>query len=387
MASSTTLTPSEQDLVDALRVISKQDRVTPRPAFSSSLRDRLMAEANEIELAQAEAFQAALEGLPADPALVPLASFAAALASSSANSPAGSFRFGLRNQLADQNVTDLRSARATRSFLSKRLSRKLVLAASISMMMVSSTATVFAAAANDTPADALFGVKRFGERVQTMFVSGPEEGVKLLSFAGNRVNESEVMVDRDIREPRPYEIAFDLFQTDLISATELILKGHELGDPAAAEGVPELARFLTLNLDRVTMLSSRVPTEARSAATEALSLIEKAVARTEGAVAGCIICSPATTVPENSGVVEPCISNCTPGSTTPGTSIIPKPADQGPITKPNPRDETITPEEPPTAPLPTPIPRPNRLPDLPGGLDRKLEGPANDIAETLGRLL
>lgn len=383
MASRQLLTEPEQGLVRALVDLSHDAQVQPRASFSSSLRDRLLAEAKVMEAEEAEAFHQVLEGAPAVGEVAVLAGFAAALAPSAPMRAPATLRDGLRAQLsadaeAQRNVLSFEVVRERRSGFATRLSRRLAIAAALSAMLVSSSAFALVASANDTPVDSLYGVKKFRERVQTWFISGTVEGVQRLRFADARVGETEVMLDRGVLAAAPYTVALDDLQLQVTLAAELIVEGQRNGDPGAREAIPALATFLNDGRERLAAIESQLPEGARPVADDAMEVLDAAAIETEAAVDGCILCPDGSVLPtdqtdDGGSSTDPDGSG--DGSST-GGGILPRPnpdssKDPGDDDNPGPVDEDPIPD--PDDPIPTPLPEPDRIPDLPGRIDDELE--------------
>lgn len=386
MASRELLTKPEEGLVRALVDLSNEG-VVPRPGFSASLRERLVAEAKVLEAEAADAFNRVLEGAPATGEIAVLAGFASALAPAAPMRAPVGLRDALRTQLItsaedNKNVISFDVARTRRSGFATRISRRLAIAAALSAMMVSTSAFALVASANDTPVDALYGVKIFRERVQTWFISGTAEGMRRIRFGDARVGETEVMLARGVAEPGPYEVALVNLQLQVTMASDLIIEGQRNGDPGAREAIPALATFLTEGRARIAAIGSELPDEAQPSADDALSVFDAAVVETESAVEGCVLCPDDTLVP----IAEP----------TGGPSVTPEGTEGGNggiLPRPNPNDSKDPGNEPnrppvdrdplPDDPIPTPLPEPDRVPDLPGRLDDELETIVGSIATEL----
>jgi hypothetical protein len=372
------LTKPEEGLVVALAGLAADQRTAPRASFSASLRDRIVAEAKTIEAEAADAFQRALDGASVTGEAAVLAGFAAALMPAVPMGAPVSLRRAGRERIltAEAEVISFERAHARRSAFTTRLSRRLAIAAAISAMMVSGSALAVAASADDTPVDSLYGVKKFRERVQTWIVSGTDEGLRRLSFAETRVDETEAMLDRDVVAAEPYEIALDDMQVQLTLASALIIDGQRTGGPGAAHALAVLKDFIPDQYERMSALAPLLPEEAQSAGDDALSMLEAAGERTEAAVGGCVICSSNPLVPSSGDPGQDGCASCSPDGGG-GSGILPDPDPRDPSgpddDQPGPIDEPI-PDPDPDDPIPTPIPDPDRVPDLPGRGDDILEG-------------
>lgn len=392
------LTKPEEGLVRALVDLSAETGATPRPSFRDGLRDRLLAEATAIESEEADAFARALEGESVGDELAGLAAFASALVPAEPLRAPQSLRAGLRDHLTTSasfaelapvvGIDRARTKRRATTTVGRRLSRRLAVAAALAGMMVSSSAVAFAASANDTPVDSLYGVKRFRERVQTWFVSGIDEGVKRVRFADLRVGEAETMVSRGVTDPAPYEVALDGLQIELTLASELILRGSRAGDPVADTALPTLATFLRVGADRLEAIQPDLPPAVIPVAHDALEVFASAARSTEAVIDGCVVCPAAPEIPD----VTPCGSCGTGGSERPtptgseGGSPSPEP-DPSPSKTPDGNGKPSPDPDPvpidPDDPIPTPLPEPDLLPSLPGRLDDELDDGANDVLTQL----
>lgn len=351
----------------------------PRENFRDSLRDRLFAEASEVEVRAADAFQMTLDGVHVNgnsglsrgtlDEVRAFASFATALAPvAPIIAPAG-LRLGLRNQLAVARspVRSLASARAAKGL--GRVKLRFALAAAISML-IGSSALAVVASTNAAPGDTFYNLKRARERVQLWGVSGFGEGLRLLVFADERIDELETLAARSTSDDAAFERALRDLRTQTLAASSLLLTAASDGTAGAATA---LGAFLEQGQHRLDALAPSLPDSVQSLVDDALITFDDLAERV-----ATITDEPSDPGPEPT---PPPSSAPSPEPTDDGQpDIVPRPSD-APTIRPtgSPSGQpTIVPE-----PTLTPLPEPDRIPNVPGQLDDRLEEPLRRILEDL----
>lgn len=359
----------------------------PRPGFAGSLRERIHAEARALQAEAAEAFQQALDGAQINGEAAALSAFVTSIAPRVAVTAPPGLRAGLRSQITgriDVPVRSLAAVRARTGPLARaRTSMRFAVAAALASSMIATSALAVAASSGALPGDTLYGVKRFRERVQTWGVAGLPEGIRLLVFAGHRIDEIEGLSARRETDISLFEIPARDLESQALSGTRLILQARAGGDRGAGDAVPALARFLEDSRNRLLALETEVPEDAQVLLGSAIAAIERAADMTETVATGCIPCAPGAGPlapgPSATSEPQPCTSGCI------GSPPVPIPPRVEPTQAPQPQP-TARPT-PPTPPKLEPVPDPDRIPNLPGRIDDELEEPFRRlIEEFLGAL-
>ncbi|MFP5225746.1 MAG: hypothetical protein ACLGH3_09400 [Actinomycetota bacterium] len=376
------MTPDQVGTINgALTELGETVRSTsPRAGFSDSLRQRLLTEARSLETSAAEAFDRALDGMTVSGDAAALAGFATALRPRIQVAAPQGLRRGLRAELtgASTPVASLSAARARKSVLVRaRESARMMAVAAVASSLVATSAVAVAASGSALPGDPLYGVKRFRERVQTWGMSGLPEGLRMLSFAGTRVDEIEGLTERNETRASLFQIPVDDLEIQTMRGTDLILAAQADGVAGAAEALPALTEFLEVQHDRLVGLEEAVPAAAKPLLLQAIATIERAAERTATITTGCVGCSPEQdpTRPGLGGGPPPgCAGVCPAPSIDPGFSKTPP----EPSPPPAPRPTTAPRPEPPRI---EPVPDPDRIPNLPGRIDDELEDPFRRLIE------
>ena len=205
-AEPSTLRPELAELVGVVATLERESRtaasVAPRPEFTASLRERLLAEA--------------ADSLPQDTILT-----------------LPPRRKGSRE-------------------------RRIALAAS-SLVLVGGTAGMAAAAQNALPGEALYPIKRGLEKAQTQLArNDAERGKDLLAQADSRLVEVQGLFDGSGNLSQvPGTI--DAFTQQAIEASEVLL--DEFGETRDPELITELRSFAADNLDALQKIAKTAPAE------------------------------------------------------------------------------------------------------------------------------
>lgn len=222
-------TPEVEALLSVVDALRAQEPPVPRPEFSAALRERLMAEADQV--------------------LVP-----------SATLTLPPRRTGSRE-------------------------RRLTIAAS-ALVLIGGSAGMAAAAQNAAPGDALYPIKRGLENAQrTITTDDSAKGEAFLSQADDRLSEVGALVERDASS---LQIADTLqgFVTQTMTGSELLLDSFaEEQDPAAVE---QVRSFVADALVTLTALAEVAPADVRDEIAEAGFVLQRI---DEQAAAACADCS------------------------------------------------------------------------------------------------
>jgi hypothetical protein len=383
------MTPDQVEMMnEALSDLGQAVRAAaPRPSFSGSLRERLITEARAIEASAAETFHQALEGMTVNGDAAALAGFATAMKPRVQVTAPQGLREGLRNQLTGvaAPVASMAAARARKGTISKlRESAKMMAAAAVASSLVATSAVAVAASGSALPGDTLYGVKRLRERVQTWGVSGLDEGLRMLVFAGTRVDEIEGLTERNETRASLFEIPTNDLKHQAMRGTNLILTAQSDGVSGASEAVPALTEFLQVQHGRLVSLESAVPAGAKPLLLQAIRTIEEAAGRTATVAAGCVLCQPDPDVDPAQPAPVASPSGCRGVCPSPPSAVDPRTPKPAPTLPPAPKPTTNPRPNPP--PL-QPVPNPDRIPNLPGRIDDELEDPFRRLIEEFAQPL
>lgn len=300
----------------------------PDPRFRARLRSELLAHATASE---EELFAAMLQGelSQAPEEIRPLVAVASALTPATLPQPQVAFRYQLRNALLAESAkpTNLAARVADRlGELNTRLRRSLrvVTATGMAAMLMLGSSAALAASANALPGDALYGLKRLRESAQLAVVSGDAEGVSLLAFAQERLDEVAELDAIGETDQRLFTTALDEMDRLTTRAAEIIIGAFRARGGKQPEALKELQGFAQTQRLQLTQMLDRLPPAVRPAALDSIVVAE--AVQTKATV---VLANPACPCDDNplapsvnrDDSSEPVACDC--GSTAPGGQSTP----------------------------------------------------------------
>ncbi len=337
---------------------------------------------------EADAFEAALRGAPADAAVSDLVRHAEALcARAAAVAPSNDFRLALRESLMAQAPALLTAhprpvatvVAAPRTSGVRRRVARLSAAAIVAVGGVG----IVASSAQAVPGDMLYGVKRSVESVElALHRSDASRGEFQLEQARERLAEAEHLADQGDLERSATALADFRSQADAGTA-DLFTHYEADGETASVESVND---FAAESASTLTELAEQFPAASSDPIELAMNTVRDIATQ---ASALCVECSPVTLPELQASAVSPTAetststaptggSSSTPATTTPSSSASGAPAP--------------TPSKTPTLTLPvspSPSPTPSAAPQIPivTPLVESLLGENGLVPSLLGGLL
>ena len=309
---------------------------------------------------QADAFEAALRGAPADAAVADLVRHAEALCATAATvAPSDDFRQALRDRLMAEAPALLtahaRPAATAVSAPSSSGVRRRVARLSAAAIVAVGGVGIVASSAQAVPGDMLYGVKRSVETVElALHRSDASRGQFQLEQARERLAEAEHLAEQGDLDRSASALADFRSQADAGTA-DLFTHYEADGESASVESVND---FATESASTLTDLSEQFPTAASDPVELAMNTVRD-IARQASSL--CTACSPAT-LPELQTSASPV--------TAPGPTGAPAPA-PSPGSAPSPTSPAVaapapTPSKAPTlSPSTAPAPSPAAIPQVP----------------------
>jgi hypothetical protein len=378
--------PEAEALVKVVRALEPASRPGPAPQFRARLRSELLARA---AAGPEEVFASMLDGtaIEAPEDLAPIRALALAVAATAPAPavPAPAFRHALRRRLITE-ASRRRSPAARISdglgALNDRMRRSLraVAATGLAAMLVLGGGAAFASSHNALPGDAIrYDLKRFRERAQLWVISGPQEGRRLLEFAGTRLGEVRGLADRrDLREGL-YVAALADMDEETTEGARILIDAFRAGGPRSL--VEEVAQFATTQAQDLAVLIDRLPPGVRPVALDSLRLAELASQRASSILQGCPCPSnplqAPTSVPSAPGASVGCAC-AAPASESYGDGSAPA-AERRPVTATPTQPDPGSPARPPSEPG-----RFDSVPDVSGTpLDDEVKDTVDDILDQI----
>jgi hypothetical protein len=224
------------DFLDIVASLREAPAAQPRPEFVSSLRERLMVEAETV-LATAD---------------------------------------------QDARLT-LSSRRTTRRPARERR----VAAAAVGFAVVGATTSMAMAAQSALPGDALYPLKRLIEGAQTgIAVDEADKGATLLADASGRLDEITALSrDGELRDGAAIADTLNTFTRQATQASDLLLADYAA--TGTKSSIAELRDFTGESMDTLTELESVVPVEARDELLRAARILTQIDAQAQRACPSC----------------------------------------------------------------------------------------------------
>lgn len=311
---------------------------------------------------EADAFEAALRGAPADAAVSDLVRHAEALcARAAAVAPSDDFRLALRERLmADAPALLTAHARPVATVVAApRTSgvRRRVARLSAAAIVAVGGVGIVASSAQAVPGDMLYGVKRSVESVElALHRSDASRGEFQLEQARERLAEAEHLADQGDLERSATALADFRSQADAGTA-DLFTHYEADGETASVESVND---FAAESASTLTDLAEQFPAASSDPIELAMNTVRDIATQ---ASALCTECSPVT-LPELQASASPTAETTTPTAPTGGSSSA------SPTTPPSsaPGAPAPTPSKTPSLALPvspSPSPSPSAAPQIP----------------------
>ena len=238
---------------------------------------------------RAEEFDAAVSGRAAQdslrPELAELLEVVGAMRGIDAPAPRPDFVTSLRERLLEEAETALtRDAVLTLPPRRKGRERRLAVAAS-AFVLVGGTAGMAAAAQDALPGDALYPIKRGIETAQTDLSRGQEsKGQHLLDQAGSRLHEVEALLAADAAGPQ-VEATLDDFAGQATEGSQLLLDSY--GDQQDPATVDQVRDFTSSSMDDLAALAQLAPTDLQGSFQQAAGVLRHIDEQAASACASC----------------------------------------------------------------------------------------------------
>jgi hypothetical protein len=310
-------------LYKVAKSLAPASRPAPNPQFRARLRNELLARASATA---EDAFAALLDGLPieAPEEIKPLVAIAAALEPARLPLPDPAFRFQLRNELlARAESTGSLGVRARSRFaaFNDRLRSKLrvLVATGMTAAVLAGSGAAMAAASHALPGDALYPVKLFRESAQLFIASGPDEGLKRLQFARERLTEVKGLEARGSTNSDLYVATLD--RMDALTQTGATILIDSVRSGAKNTLLKRIDGFAAVQQQDLKALLPALPAAAQPAARDSLDVL-RAVTRTVGEILSGCPCKPSSNplVPSSSASSGSAGCTCATASGSGGSS-------------------------------------------------------------------